>query len=562
MADDPSEFDRARAEMNRLLTTGLVGFHTHLEATEIFAVRDGTRSARNVFSIYVAEEHQTPTAQAPAYLGPRIRLKSLTGWMFGIRRYVRPLNELDQAIANLGGGGRWQIAGETFAIGPLIPLPTQFVPPDSTEAVPWNGVLKNNFWAGSYVLEWADPKKSDLGFLLSDPPSLQTLSEAVQAQVPIKIASLSDRVGNLVVQIPATILVGTFGKNQMTGEVMTDLEWHPKATPRPVRVSAELQFDQMISGYVSAEIPSTKARLWMSDGPGMMRAVVWDDANRLILAATSSTAFITTIVTDMRVADPEPRVFTIIGENGVENKIRVALFHSMKSSVRAPAPDRGEEWTRRRIYRDEAARLAASRRFVQYMPAPGRKDAEHEKALADIRALLNQYGEDGAWLWDPFLSATDILKTLFYCGHQNAELRALTAGHERPSGVRVQANFTSVARLFRAWIRDRIRPPQPRPDFVERQRATFRTAQSNFHSLRLEFRMKTGSAGWDFHDRFIIFPRKDGGALAWSLGTSVNSVGKQHHILQQVDNGQLVKDAFDNLWSQLDRPEHLVWCTP
>ena len=29
---------------------------------------------------------------------------------------------------------------------------TQFVPPDSTMQAPWNRVLKNNFWSGSYVL--------------------------------------------------------------------------------------------------------------------------------------------------------------------------------------------------------------------------------------------------------------------------------------------------------------------------------------------------------------------------------------------------------------------------
>ena len=102
----------------------------------------------------------------------------------------------------------------------------------------------------------------------------------------------------------------------------------------------------------------------------------------------------------------------------------------------------------------------------------------------------------------------------------------------------------------------------PRASFAERQRTVFKTAQNNMKGLRLEYRVKTGTAGWNFHDRFLIFPKTDSGALAWSLGSSINSLGKRHHILQRVDDGQLVKDAFIELWDQLDKPEHLVWKNP
>lgn len=69
-------------------------------------------------------------------------------------------------------------------------------------------------------------------------------------------------------------------------------------------------------------------------------------------------------------------------------------------------------------------------------------------------------------------------------------------------------------------------------------------------------------AGWSFHDRFLIFPGSETGALAWSLGTSVSRLGMQHHILQRVDDGQLVADAFNELWNSLQGVENLVWKTP
>jgi hypothetical protein len=324
-----------------------------------------------------------------------------------------------------------------------------------------------------------------------------------------------------------------------------------------------MQFDNMISAYVSGTLQGLDVTLHMGDGQGMLRGLIWDDQNQVILAATASTDFINTFALNMRVADPEPRIFAIRQGDSSEQQIRVGLSTSMLSEVKTPAPDRGERWTHRRIYRDEAARLAQSRQFVQYNPAPNRHGTEHERALGDIRALLNQYGEKGACLWDPYLRADDILRTLFYCPHSNANLRALTAGQEYPSGSIPKPTLASLWQQVKEWIRQILWTPPPKPTFAEKQRPIFEAANSNMRGLRLEYRIKTGPAGWPFHDRFLIFPREEGaGALAWSLGTSVNSLGKRHHILQQVDDGQLVMDAFNDLWDQLDQAEHLVWRVP
>ena len=38
----------------------------------------------------------------------------------------------------------------------------------------------------------------------------------------------------------------------------------------------------------------------------------------------------------------------------------------------------------------------------------------------------------------------------------------------------------------------------------------------------------------------------------WSLGTSVNSVGKSHHIIPRVESPMLIDDFFDDVWSQTD----------
>jgi hypothetical protein len=216
------------------------------------------------------------------------------------------------------------------------------------------------------------------------------------------------------------------------------------------------------------------------------------------------------------------------------------------------------------MYREETDRLLAERRFVQYKPEPGL--LLPEKALDDVRHLINQHGEEGVWLWDPYLSAKDIISTLFYCRFFGSELRALTAGYIAPT----EGQPTQKRQRCSEWLGARIHELFARPEaslspsaqFVAEQHATLTGIKSNMRGLHLEFRMRTGAAGWRFHDRFLIFPAADRAALAWSLGTSINSLGKQHHILQLVDDGQRISDAFTELWNALDQPEHLIWKTP
>ena len=90
----------------------------------------------------------------------------------------------------------------------------------------------------------------------------------------------------------------------------------------------------------------------------------------------------------------------------------------------------------------------------------------------------------------------------------------------------------------------------------------FSAEGNNYLNLNLEFRCRHGQVGWPFHDRFLIFPRAGGEALAWSLGKSVNSLGSDHHILQKVEYGELVANAFMDLWDQLQSDDYLVWRCP
>jgi len=526
--------DVALAELTRLIAPGVLGFYTHFEVTEVFAMQDGLNSVTNVFSIVVAEDRGSEALQVSTiHNNTRIKLKSLKGWSFGVARYTRSIAELVPALDMLSNTGEWQQSGNLLTVGKVIPLTPQFVPPDAASSIPLNRVLKNNFWNGSHLFEWSEQGKNALQPLFDNPRRLQELSKEVQKWVPLSLASLSDRLGNLLVQLPVTVLRNTFGYLRSGEGFLVDIAWHSKATPRALRANCDMKFDDVVCGYMSLEIHSYQTLLPMPVGRGLHRGVIWDEQYQIILADTGPSAFINTISLNMNMVDPEPRVFATKQKDGSVNSHRIELLdQSRKSIVGEPESDANGGWTRKRMYTEEVARLAKERRFVQYKPVAGQQQVEHERALEDIRLLINSYGHNGAWLWDPYLSAHDILETLFHCKYSGADLRALTSAKE--------------AKLV-----------------VDEQHLELESSQCNWRGLHLEYRAKRGAAGWEFHDRFLIFPQNDDReALAWSLGTSINSLGLKHHILQRVDDGQLVVDAFLELWNQLDKPENLVWKKP
>ncbi|MCA8408045.1 hypothetical protein LGN09_24370 [Burkholderia cenocepacia] len=517
-------------ELTQLLSPGVLGFYTHVECTELFANRRDHDGAFNVLTVLVAEERSNIEAPRARFLTPKpIRIKSLKDWSFGIRRYTLPIATLIPALTAVDAGEGWKLSGDELEIGKLVPMPAQFVPSNNGPAVPWNKLLKNNFWSGSHLLEWTDHGKEVLAPFSADPRRLQELSVQVEKHIPLQLAAMSDRLGNLVVQLPVTVLMAEFQKLH-DGNFQVEHAWHPKATPRPLIAVCELEHDDILTGFASASLEDRITPLPMRAGRGLYRGFIWDEQSSTLLVASGPGSFISTVSFNMSSPDPEPRIFSVKNPDGSWNPRRIGLTaFSNQSLVGDPQPDDNGGWTAKRMYTEQANRLAAERRFVQYRPAPGNGNACRRKALDDLRALIVAYGGKGAWLWDPYLSANDILETLFYCPYQGVDLRGLTTAKGGPG--------------------DEIR-------------RALDGCQSNWRGLKLELRVQNGSTGWDFHDRFLIFPSGPDGAMAWSLGTSVNSVGTAHHILQKVDNAQLVVDAFTDLWELLSESDHLIWKKP
>jgi hypothetical protein len=240
----------------------------------------------------------------------------------------------------------------------------------------------------------------------------------------------------------------------------------------------------------------------------------------------------------MGIVNPEPRIFEIDG-----NKVNVQIISKENHGNKKKTPSY-TDYISSNLYDVEKQQLAKRLAFKQY------NNSLSEIALDDIRKLIREKDENGVYLWDPFLTSIDILKTLYYSPTANVEIRAIGA-------------FNKSVRRINYVDNEDIKPVRFWKEYINKNKLILENFNHNNYRLNLEFRIQHSNYGWAFHDRFLIFPSSElKRPQVYSLGTSINSYGNTHHILQEVSHPQPVVDAFNELWNKLNHPDCLVWKFP
>ncbi|MDC5705621.1 VPA1262 family N-terminal domain-containing protein [Vibrio europaeus] len=509
-----------KSEIESLLRKGTLGFFNCVEVKEVFAIppRDISSQPINIFTIIVATECSEFLVEERKYDLDSLKVNKLSNWKFGLKSYKISVEEMMNNLVHLTKVNMWHSLDDSVAAPAYDYIPKKFIPQDTFEPIPMNKLLKNNFFSGSYILEWQNSTKFELSQVLSSPPVLQELSEQVQKHVPLKLASMSDKIGNIVLQIPSEIIRVSYTSPQNSESLIGKVIWHPKATPRKLIVTIRRDGqDKSLDDFSIVTMSPNDCSFKVICAHGSpYKVVLWDKVSDLIVSATSESSFIKTIAFSSRAIEPYSRVFT--KPNGIKDSVPL---HTVSDFMVGEDNKSVEKWMKARVYKNEASELKNRKEFIQYN-AKGKEKGSREQALSDIRYLISKYGEVEVWLWDPYLDAQCILDTMFHNPSHGAKMRAITN-----------------LKRFSPYLES--------------------LPNESLCGINLQVRMPHGANGWDFHDRFLIFPKFEHGPLAWSLGTSINSLGKEHHILQKVSDGQLISDAFDTLWNNIQSEMCLVW---
>lgn len=166
----------------------------------------------------------------------------------------------------------------------------------------------------------------------------------------------------------------------------------------------------------------------------------------------------------------------------------------------------------------------------------------HKRAINDVHNILNKqicWDLDEIWLIDPYLMPNDILETVLFCNKPNIRIKCLTdfssiLGNETTREMLIEdkevENRFSIAK--------------------KRCRNTLVEAIPLDTDISLSYRTIAHGYGTSFHDRYLILKYNVNKTRAWSLGTSVNSLGKKHHIIQIVEAPELIANMFQEIWNK------------
>ena len=519
--------ERVKKNFDLLIYPGNIGFYKSCEITKIFFYTPGEDKYYNLFTL-LSFENTPLIKESFAYLTEKIKTISLSREnkiKWGILQRRISVERAIDIFDNLINNKVYQIE-KPLQVSSLEPQLMCYVQANDEFTKPaLNKVLKNNFHMGSYIIEFFDASKEKQRFLWKYPEKLNNLSEQINEIIPLHLGDVSDCIGNIIFQFPINCVqvnhkpIGNFNGEKIEINFSPELKKHPELI---AHISSEE--DNAINNNIIKPLVADENEFpFVAHGKTTLEIV---SSSCQLLIFRGSFACIEKISTNIHIANPQNRCFYL---NGSIQQVQVSLLETFSAGKEYNKNLR--KWRNGRIYVDELNALEKRKDFLQYF------NDNNIKALNDIRALISSHSRNGVYLWDPYLNAIDIKNTLYYCPLSNVPLRAITGLASKTKNKKEQ-----VDEMRAEFARDDIRYLF----FNIEVRGCFDV--SKIHDWHA------------FHDRFLIFPLEK--PLVWSLGISVNQLGKSHHILQKITHSQHILNAFNELWQKLDTPENLIWKHP
>lgn len=459
-------------------------------------------------------------------------------------------------LQNAAESQTWEWKEDKALLDDVFPMDLQFIPEtdptgsktsDST-LVPIELALYGSNFSGGYYLCELFSAKTVLAKSLSTDDNRKIQDEINKAKIGFNLESLFDRIGNIVCKIPMDIIRhkpvklsperGIAGRFILENSCTEPLECVLQIILESDHTIIETRVEEMVfseKGEIreySIDSNRYSNRIILSDKKS---GIIYYSAVRDYSFGSNYYAMITPpqfgiqsslkriIVIDGQDKEIELTNIAGIGEVSIEKEI----FEIEK---------RQHKWMTEYEYKHHFFRS-----FVV---------GQENEAIQTVIDICNDrdlfWDLEEVWLVDPYLSADDILKTVVYCGKYGISIKCLThiAAINGNRETRTETT-TEGESLFETT--------------VSRYNGILKNALGKQTDLKLEYRTVAGMTGISFHDRYLILKCGLNKSRAWSLGISVNSLGKSHHIIQIVQSPMDVIDTIDTIWNQSLREECLIF---
>lgn len=545
--------ENIKRDFEILTHRGNIAFYNSAEITNIF-LSQKSGNPINIFSLVVFEEKECSNNEERNDITER--LIPIGNRSLGISQKRIPLEDAEIIFSNLmKETDIWDLTDGQLQIDRFKILSKQFIPAydEVSGEIPVNSILKNNENNGSYIIEFFSENKS----LIESP--IEKLSEnhykkicqKIMDYLPIDLLFLKDRMCNIIFQFPVCLLsVKTIALDDFNGARL-DIGWNPLLSDLPdVDLSTYNILDKNI--FAEKTFQELNGALETDSIRGRNIGIIKHKRNDLILWY-SNTFYNRRIEVDGGIISSEPRIIEING------KKEIIHLHSHERVKIGNFNQDFETWINNRSYKESTKKLIENKEFLQY--AVGGIN-EREKAISDLRHIIKENCKNGVYIWDPYANSMDILNTAYFCEYSNKKIKVINSCTNDiiKKSYYSKGHFSNQKSIFMKlkdiphYLWDLLSHTENNKKKIFH---TWKTEQfdtlksySNNRGINLEIRCQRSVHGWKFHDRFIIFPLEK--PRVWSLGTSINSIGKVHSILMSVNNPQNILDAFNELWNDLE----------
>ncbi|MFH2064912.1 MAG: VPA1262 family N-terminal domain-containing protein [Pseudomonadota bacterium] len=537
----------ASSDFDRLLKQGSIGFYNSCEITQVFLHDKISKVNTNFFSLACFSERSV-SAIEERFLSPKLHsINSLTG--MGIIQFTVPVDEA-KVLFNHAQKGSFQINDKQSRLSKnLVLLPKQYVPQVWGTSEPFiNKLLKPNFYGENYIVEFFDEEKGVLANL--ERAEVEKIFCFVKdcADISIDLSSVYDRVGGLIFQFPITVLTCDCRLLANSNSVRLNFNRHLECNGAELIIACKTSLDDVVTGFRTTVCSATDrtAELEIGDSDNLELFVSLKYSG--LLLHHTKMQFCREIRMNMNWSTAHAKPRTILTSDS-KNPVELHITSSLPMHIGRRQKREYRDYIRRRTQENEIISYSGDYLVLQ--------KGERTEALAFIRKKLRSVSElREIVLWDPYLSVQDIVDTLYF----------------ETTGVPFKC-ITSLKGLKKMSPFD-IDDISDGLDEEEQVPVTFETAKkhqrdliqklSNNLGVRIEFRCQHNHYGYPFHDRFLILIPNDEEILpvVYSLGSSVNSLGKLHHLIQKVTNPRVILNNFNSLWNDLHPEQCRVFLLP
>lgn len=462
----------------------------------------------------------------------------------GIVKYSLKLEQVDSLYENLVKDNSWRYNNTELILDQLFKGDRKLVPiygnPDGKfELSPINQlfVAYGDLFKCNYYIEFFTNKEAEtlISKLLNQNDLKKACDHINKSKLHFDFNYLTDKIGNLIFKFTCNLFKDKAIQLNQTNGIVLELARHKKDDiSRTFSLQIFQEFDGQLVFYESN----------INFCDGLIKIEPNDVLNKIIITDCKTNLIIFMFVMDLRYKNDYINCI-LPGGFFATGSVNFRTINMDGSEIKIQLSDiqpTGEicYWldnmaSLHRLYRNSISSLFREKLLLDY------RENQQSQALADIREIIKGKGLN--WdleeicLWDPYLTSDDILATVYFNNSITLKVRAITS-------------YSKAKTRY-------CKKSQDLSNFFSLQKGKLESGSNNC-GVNLEFKCQHSQNGWMFHDRFLIFKHHLNHPRVWALGTSFNSIGKHHHIIQAVDNPQIIIDAFNELWIALPDEKCLI----